>query len=118
MVRAELERVIRQVAGERGFRVAVDTHYDAGNCQVRWCLGKVRRRVDFQPTDHASIAVTFHREAYPIWPRLFILVRRCLPFLPSVAVTTWTSLGEFPDDESMENNLARVRDALDTASAA
>jgi hypothetical protein len=83
-VPTELAVALEQVARDTGLTLAYDTHYDAGNAQLRWWSGTRLHRLDFQPSSE-RIRVTHLVDTYPIFARLLHWAWLTVPMFPYLA---------------------------------
>jgi len=102
-VPAEFAEAVEEVAATSGLRVGYDTHFDAGNVELRWWSGRRLKRLDFQPMPNAGIQVTFLTDAYPFLPRLLRSLRSVIPMFPHVAKTEYRVIG------TLDRNQDRAR---------
>ena len=85
------------VANAKGLALSLNTHYDATNCEFSWWVGNIKHRVDFQPMESKEITVTYYRDSYPFFGKLFRWAHYIIPLFPYVATSTFETLGTFSE---------------------
>jgi hypothetical protein len=110
-----LADALEAVAREHAFTVAYDTHYDAGNAELRWWSGKTLNRLDFQPFPGKELQVTYLTDTYPMLPRLLRWAWNHVPMFPYFAKTEYRVLGCLPLEETSEEYASKVRGFLANA---
>jgi hypothetical protein len=108
-VPAELAEAVEDVAKGSGLSVGYDTHFDAGNVELTWWVGRTLNRLDFQPLPKAGIQVTFHTDTYPLLPRLLRFLRSCIPMFPRIAKTKYRVLGSLERNQERANYAEQIR---------
>ena len=108
----DLAVVIRRLAAENGLRVGFDTHYDAGNCEVRWWTGKTLNRLDFQPLGDGLLVVTLNRDKFRVFPRLLRWAYGSIPMFPYLAKVSTFRLGELREGGPPEVCKMKLQEAL------
>ena len=112
----ELECAIRRIAQEQGLRVALDTHYDAQNCELSWINGRVKYRIDFQSISARSTNVTLYYDHYRCLPKLLSwadLNIPCFAYLSPVYMKIdYQSLIDLSNDESFDYYIKVIRELI------
>lgn len=113
----ELESAIKRIAQEQGLIVAFDTHYDARNCLLSWITGKIKYRIDFQPTTSGSTHVTLYQDRYRFLARLLSWAEHNIPFFaylsPLFRKIDYRALGDLSNGESRDYYIKVVRGYID-----
>jgi|SRR5687768_10262110 len=99
---SELVTFLRDRARHANLGLALNTHYDAGNCELRWWDGSTLHRLDFQPLDAGELAITHYRDRFARFPRFLNWAHSNIPLFPYLADIRWERLDtlQFPVDES------------------
>ena len=79
---SSLEDLLTAIAHERDLALAHDTHYDAGNWELRWWHGRARHAIDVQPYPEGRLDVSSVVTSYPLLPRLLAWAGRAVPLFP------------------------------------
>jgi hypothetical protein len=113
----ELESAIKRIAQEQGLRVAFDTHFDARNCVLSWITGRIKYRIDFQPSTSGSSHVTLYQDNYRFQPRLLSWAEHNIPFFaymsPLFKKIDYQALGDLSNGESRDHYIKVVREYID-----
>jgi len=112
---AALEVAINCVANERHFRVAFDTHYDAGNYEIEWWRGKTRYRLDFQPIPEAIVSVTMHQDDFRFFPKFLAWAWRTIPMFPYTAKISHKTLSDLVYGKSENFYIRQIQKLIDKA---
>jgi hypothetical protein len=83
-VPTDLAVALERVARDSGLVLAYDTHYDAGNAQLRWWSGRELHRLDFQPSS-GRIRVTHLVDTFPMFARFLHWAWSSVPMFPYLA---------------------------------
>ena len=85
-------------ANRRGLRLAHDTHFDAGNWELRWWKGKALHRLDFHPLHNGTLAITHYTDHFTFFPRITRWAHDQIPMFPYPAHIEWERVGtlQFP----------------------
>ena len=105
----ELADAAEEIGRDANLRVGYDTHFDAGNVELSWWIGKRLNRLDLQPLPGAEIQVTFLTDTYPFLPRLLCFLRSFVPFFPHLAKTEHRVLGKLERAKPRAEYLDQIR---------
>ena len=112
----ELESAIRRIAQEQGLRVALDTHYDAQNCELSWINGGAKYRIDFQTISSGSTHVTLYRDHYRCLPKLLSWADHNIPYFaflaPLYRKIDYQSLRDISNGESLNYYIKAIRELI------
>jgi hypothetical protein len=94
----QLGDFLKNEALRLGLRLGHDTHYDAMNWVLSWQRANVLHRLDFQPLENGTIAVTYYRDRFKFSPKVFLWLRNNVPMFPYMARIDWNrvSTDHFP----------------------
>jgi hypothetical protein len=66
----QLGEYLRNESSRLKLHLGHDTHYDAMNWELSWWQASVLHRLDFQPLEDDTVAITHHRAKFRYLPRM------------------------------------------------
>ena len=107
----QLGDFLKKESSRLGLHLAHDTHYDAMNWQLSWWRKSVLHRLDFQPLEKDTVAITHYRDSFRYLPRLCRWLHNNVPMFPYLAHINWNRLStdSFPlKEENVSSYIDRA----------